>query len=116
MSSWNDHQTRHIVVDTGKTGIPLTVDPPTLTLGPMERGTVVVSGQIPANTNNGQEFDSLVWVRGCKEYYLRWLITTATRGADCCHEIEVNDCPDYVHHWYDHFYCHRPCPPQTRKG
>jgi hypothetical protein len=21
----------------------------------------------------------------------------------------VEDCPDLIHHWYDHFYCPRPC-------
>jgi hypothetical protein len=21
----------------------------------------------------------------------------------------VEDCPDLLHHWYDHFYCNRPC-------
>ena len=25
-------------------------------------------------------------------------------------ELTVEDCPDLVHHWYDHFYCPRPCP------
>jgi hypothetical protein len=23
--------------------------------------------------------------------------------------VEVEDCPDLIHHWYDHFYCDRPC-------
>jgi hypothetical protein len=22
----------------------------------------------------------------------------------------VDDCPDNIHHWYDHFYCDRGCP------
>jgi hypothetical protein len=25
-------------------------------------------------------------------------------------EVEIEDCPDLIHHWYDHFYCERPCP------
>ena len=110
------NQRREIAVDTQQSGIQLTVNPPSLALGPMERGTITISGQVPANTNNGQEFESLVWVRGCNEYYLRWLIKTASRGTDCCHELDVNDCPDYIHHWYDHFYCPRPCSHQSRKG
>jgi len=24
-------------------------------------------------------------------------------------DIEIEDCPDLIHHWYDHFYCPRPC-------
>jgi hypothetical protein len=30
-------------------------------------------------------------------------------GASCP-EVEVDDCPDNIHHWYDHFYCERGCP------
>jgi hypothetical protein len=28
----------------------------------------------------------------------------------------VDDCPDYQHHWYDHFYCHRHCTQDDQRG
>jgi len=51
----------------------------------------------------------LVWIRGCVDHVVRWTVKSSRRGSDCCHELEIDDCPDYVHHWYDHFYCPRPC-------
>lgn len=86
-----------------------TVTPPGLALGPMEREFVSVSVALPAETATGQEHELLIWVRGCQNHYLRWTLQVANRGASCCHEVEVEDCPDLIHHWYDHFYCERPC-------
>jgi hypothetical protein len=79
------------------------VDPAALQLGPMERGVVTVSQTVA----DGQEH--LIWVRGCHDHFIRWTIETSKRGSDSCHELEVEDCPDYLHHWYDHFYCAHPC-------
>ena len=79
------------------------VDPATLQLGPMQRGVVVVSQTVSA------EEEQLIWVRGCHDHFIRWTVETAKRGSDSCHELEVEDCPDYLHHWYDHFYCVHPC-------
>jgi hypothetical protein len=87
-----------------------TVTPATATLGPMERETFSASFAVPANAEKGESFDLLLWVRGCNEYYLRWRVELSDHASDrCCHEISVNDCSDYVHHWYDHFYCDRRC-------
>ena len=83
------------------------VDPPSLQLGPMARGAVTVSLGVPAEQAGGQE--RLVWVHGCHDHFIRWTVETAKRGSDSCHELEVEDCPDYLHHWYDHFYCVHPC-------
>jgi hypothetical protein len=88
----------------------VTVSPPSLTLGPMERATVSACITVPENAPAGERVETLLWVRGCKEYFLRWTVSVATAGLSSCHEVEVCDCPDYVHHWYDHFYCVRPCP------
>lgn len=87
----------------------ITVTPSSLSLGPMERGFAVASGTLPADSAIGQEFEMLLWVRGCQDHYLRWTVKVARRGTDCCHEVDVDDCPDLIHHWYDHFYCERPC-------
>ncbi|MGH8428485.1 MAG: hypothetical protein ACRES7_10990 [Gammaproteobacteria bacterium] len=94
--------------------VQFTIEPASLALAPLQRGVVTVSAKIPGDAANGQEFESLIRVRGCREYYLRYTLKAATKGSDCCHEIDVDDCPDYVHHWYDHFYCPRPCMHQTR--
>jgi hypothetical protein len=50
-----------------------------------------------------------VWIHGCVEHAVRWTVRVAGRGGDSCNELDIDDCPDYVHHWYDHFYCARPC-------
>ncbi|MBI3077042.1 MAG: hypothetical protein HYY85_08685 [Deltaproteobacteria bacterium] len=68
----------------------ITVAPASLTLGPMERGHVTASLAIPDDAQPG----------------------TTHEAGDSCHEVEVEDCPDLIHHWYDHFYCERPCPHQ----
>ena len=95
---------------TGKSAQKVTISPPSLDLGPMERDTITACVAIPDDAKNGDRIESLLWVRGCKEYFLRWTVSVGTVGMDSCHEIEVCDCPDLVHHWYDHFYCVRPCP------
>jgi len=92
----------------GKTA-GVTVTPAGLTIGPMERAVVVASVNVPADAPSGQEQEILLWVRGCQNHYLRWTVNVAARGISCCHEVEVSDCPDLVHHWYDHFYCGRQC-------
>jgi hypothetical protein len=88
------------------------VDPTSLQLGPMARGVVTVSLGVPAEQAAGQE--RLVWVHGCHDHFIRWTVETAKRGSDSCHELGVEDCPDYLHHWYDHFYCAHPCRSRAR--
>jgi hypothetical protein len=88
-----------------------TVNPGSLQLGPLQRGWVTVSFTAPASSCDGDCTEILVRVQGCNRFYLRWTVRISKRGCDCCHEIDVEDCPDLVHHWYDHFYCQRPCPP-----
>lgn len=87
----------------------VTVSPHTLTLGPMERGVVAVSATVAASAKTGESHEYLIWIRGCREHYLRWTVAASNRGTDCCHEIVVEDCPDLIHHWYDHFYCEHRC-------
>ena len=88
----------------------VTLSPPSLTLGPQERGTISACVTIPDDAKSGERTEALLWVRGCKEHYLRWTVSVGTLGLGSCHEVDVCDCPDYVHHWYDHFHCVRPCP------
>lgn len=94
----------------------ITVTPASFTLGPLERACVTLTLAKPADTQSGQETEYLIWVRGCKIHYLRWTVAVSSRGACTCHEVEVDDCPDLIHHWYDHFYCRRPCTTSRTGG
>jgi len=90
-------------------GEGVTITPTGLGLRTMERKCVTVSASMAADAAAGHEREVILWVLGCQDHYLRWKIRAARRGADCCHEVEIEDCPDLIHHWYDHFYCERPC-------
>jgi hypothetical protein len=108
--------TRTIRVEAKGDLTSVTVKPDAFSLDSMRRGASVVSIAVPADASSGQEFEELIWIHGCRKHFLRWTVKVTRRGADCCHEIEVCDCPDLVHHWYDHFYCDRPCPDRNAKG
>jgi hypothetical protein len=88
---------------------PVTISGSPLSLGPMERGVLSASFALPPDADEGDHFEILLWVRGCRTHFLRWMVKVDDRGAGCCHEVDVEDCPDLVHHWYDHFYCAHPC-------
>jgi hypothetical protein len=90
------------------------LQPAKLTLGPMERTVVTATIPLAATASSSEQREALLWVRGCREHYVRWTVTVGG-GSDSCHEVDVEDCPDYVHHWYDHFYCEHPCP-SSRRG
>lgn len=99
--------------DGGKKTI--TLQPAALTLGPLETGCITAT--LTASGECEGEQSAIVWIRGCKEQYIRWTVKAVKRGANCaCHEISVDDCPDYIHHWYDHFYCTRPCTSHRRQA
>jgi hypothetical protein len=93
--------------DAGKNVV--TFQPSTITLGPMETGVVSATLTSSSSACEDGEQTILVWIHGCKDHYVRWTVKTTKRGAACCHEVCVEDCPDFIHHWYDHFYCARPC-------
>jgi hypothetical protein len=93
---------------TGDTkGVEIT--PLSLLIGPMQRDIATASFTVATDRPLGEERDLVLWFRGCREHFLRWTVIVGSRGADSCHEIEVNDGPDLIHHWYDHFYCNRSC-------
>jgi hypothetical protein len=91
------------------------VSPESIQVAPMQRGWLTVSFSVAATAGNGESSEILVWIRGCKNHYVRWTVTASNRGCECCHEINVEDCPDLVHHWYDHFYCVRGCQSDLRQ-
>jgi hypothetical protein len=100
---------RKILFDNLKPFPDVTFVPSHLMLGPLERGMVSAAVKTPAEAKPGAEHELVLLVRGCKFYYLRWVLKVAACGVNMCNEVEVNDCPDMIHHWYDHFYCHRHC-------
>jgi hypothetical protein len=87
------------------------VSPDSATIAPMQRATFEVSRSVPDKTGSGTSYESVVWIEGCKQHVFRWTVSVGTGGLDSCHELSVDDCPDYRHHWYDHFYCQRSCLP-----
>ena len=92
------------------TNAAVTVEPDSLNLGPLEEGEFNVSLAVPAGATKGQTQKSLVWIDGCKRHYLRWTVEAADAWVSCSADaVEIDDCPDLIHHWYDHFYCQRPC-------
>jgi hypothetical protein len=85
-------------------GAQVALEPGKLGLGPLERGTSTATVTVA----EGDEQRYLIWVRGCKSHYVRWTVTAGDRCAASA-AVEIEDCPDTVHHWYDHFYCQHPC-------
>ncbi len=92
----------------GPQGSLVTIDPSSITLAPFGSGTVTASVKSPDQTC--EPIHVQLWVHGCRDHILRWTVEISRHGCSCTHELEIEDGPDYVHHWYDHFYCERPCP------
>ena len=101
------------VTAAGAQGSLVTIDPATITLAPFDSGTVTATLRAP--DQEGQPLHAQLWVRGCRDHLLRWTVDVSSRGCSSTHEIEIEDCPDLIHHWYDHFYCDRPCPGGTER-
>ncbi len=89
--------------------VTIKITPDRAVLGPMECKWFTLAVSIPEDACQGECYDLMVWVRGCNEHYARWKITVTDGFCGTCLEKKIEDCPDYVHHWYDHFYCNRPC-------
>lgn len=93
-----------------------TISEPEFLLVPFERKTVAVSFMVPGDHAVGQVDEPLVWVRGCLEHVVVWRVTASKLSSTVCHEVAITDTPNYEHHWYDHFYCERPCRNANTKG
>ncbi len=83
--------------------------PTTLIVGPQEHATFVVRVHVPDEAKPGRSFSAPIIVHGCNDHFARLELTVAECAQRICCDVEVNDCPDNLHHWYDHFYCPRPC-------
>ena len=93
----------------GKLAGWLTFSPTTLVLDPQELVTILVRVHVPDKAAIGQRFAAPVIIRGCRDHYVRLEVHVSDCvGQNCC-DVAVDDCADNIHHWYDHFYCARPC-------
>jgi hypothetical protein len=98
-----------VITALGKLAGFLSFVPTTITLHPQESGMMVVVVNVPATLKPGQRVSGPVIIRGCVDHFFRLDLTVSdcTTKKDC--DVVINDCQDQVHHWYDHFYCPRPC-------
>jgi len=94
-----------VVQGTGSAAVE--IDPKSLSLGPFESGDLTATVKVP--DEGAQPVDVRLWVRGCRDHIVPWRVSISGSGCSTLHEVAVEDCPDLVHHWYDHFYCQRPC-------
>ena len=101
---------RTVRIEPSPSSKGLVIKPPQLELAPEERGYAVVSFEVAPDAAEGGVSEFLVWIRGCHEHFFRWRVRVGRLCGSSCPEVEVDDCPDNIHHWYDHFYCERGCP------
>lgn len=104
----------------GRLAAWLDFEPSALVVDPQERRTFRVTARMPIGEKPNGPMSGVVLVRGCIDHYIR--VDIAVGKTECrpgC-DIVINDCVDQVHHWYEHFYCPRPCPnpnrPATKDG
>lgn len=112
--------TRQVVALTalGKLAGLMTLTPTARLIGPQERGDFLVKIHVPDSARAGVSASGPLIIRGCRNHFARVQISVVdcvTSGSNCC-DLHVNDCADNVHHWYDHFYCPRPCNPVREPG
>lgn len=108
----------YTIVAAGEHGALAKIDNNQFTLGPKERRIVPVTFTMPQRQSDKPESESccscndyelVLWVKGCQNYYLNWYINHADKTKDCCHEVCVEDSGYYELNWYDHFHVMRPC-------
>ncbi|CAN5698047.1 hypothetical protein BH23GEM9_BH23GEM9_19650 [soil metagenome] len=99
---------------SGKLAGWLTLNPTMVVIEPQETATIVVTVHVPANMKPGVRLTGLLLVRGCLDHAVRLEVTVADCAQCAVCDISIQDCPDHIHHWYDHFYCPRPCRNQGR--
>jgi hypothetical protein len=110
----SDYRTRVFAFSTaGTDAAMLQLSSTQATLGPMEQAQFTADVNAPGTAGT---YEALVWVNGCREHYLRVVLKVGTKQKGCCYNVAVNDKPDYVVHWYDHFYCRKPCPAKSADG
>ncbi|MBL6752630.1 MAG: hypothetical protein ISP90_19115 [Nevskia sp.] len=86
------------------------ISPASAVLGPNERGAFTAKITNPGKPGT---YEALIWILGCRDHYLRVTIVVGEKQKNTCYKVTVDDEPDYVVHWYDHFYCKKPCHGST---
>lgn len=89
-------------------------------LGPKERKMISATFKMPRRDKPDtgsccliNDYEVVLWVKGCQQHYVNWYINSAEKTKDCCHEICVVDSGYYDLNWYDHFHVMRPCSSGT---
>jgi len=98
-----------VLTATGKLAAIVKLEPTTLIVEPQDQATFKVTVHVPDKAQAGEVFSGALLVRGCLNHFARVIVRVADCASATCCDIEVKDCPDNIHHWYDHFYCPRPC-------
>jgi len=78
-------------------------------LAAMARGEVTLTYTIPSGTTADPGTEILLWIRGCRLHFQRWIVKLGKISINSDVEVRVEDGPENLHHWYDHFYCPHPC-------
>ena len=103
----NDFQAHNVTAQSaGQDAGLVTFTPAQVALGAKERTTILAQLKAPQKAGT---YEAVLWVTVCSDHYLRWSIEVGEKEEACCYEVTVDDTPDYVVHWYDHFYCPKPC-------
>jgi hypothetical protein len=92
-----------------------TVTPAKVVLEALQQATVTVTLAVP-DSGKAETLAFNVFIVGCRRHYFTWTVKTGAVLKSSAHEIEIADCADQLHHWYDHFYCPRPCPGRIQHG
>jgi hypothetical protein len=98
-----------MITAVGKIAGWLKFEPTTLVVDPQSCETFLVTVRVPDHVKPGQRIAGPVVVRGCNDHYVRLEITVDECAGHACCDVCIRDCADHIHHWYDHFYCPRPC-------
>ncbi|MEO7104470.1 MAG: hypothetical protein ABI311_13810 [Gemmatimonadaceae bacterium] len=97
------------VTGMGKLAGWLSFAPTVLVLDAQERATFAVQLKVPEDMSVGKRLSGPLLLRGCRDHFVRLDVTVSDCGGMAVCDVAINDCADNVHHWYDHFYCPRPC-------
>jgi hypothetical protein len=98
-----------LVTALGRLAGWIQINPTTLGILPQERRTVEVIVRVPREAKPGETLTGPLLIHGCRDHFVRVEINVTECGAGTACDAFVQDCADQIHHWYDHFYCRRPC-------
>jgi hypothetical protein len=104
-----------LITAVGKIAGWLKFTPTTLVIDPQGDETFLVTVRVPEEVKPGQRLTGPVVVRGCNDHFVKVIVRVEECAGRTCRDVHVKDCADNIHHWYDHFYCPRPCRTITER-